>query len=73
MKAFEEYTPIQRWGNGFTQWKKRYPNGGSAVACVHTSGCTRNLVRSAFEAYELGLDYGLSFNKRIATHMGLKY
>jgi len=71
IKNFEIYTKVGHFGNGFTQWT----NGDlahSAIVCVDDDYMTRNLVRSAFIAYERGFK-GVCFSRNDASNMGLDY
>jgi hypothetical protein len=69
IKSFEDYAVKQHFGNGFTQWEKRY-----ALVCVDDKHCTRALVRSAFVALEkYPEDFGQVFTRDDAKRMGLAY
>ena len=72
IKSFENYTLKSSFGNGFSQWEKRYDDGLSTCLCVDGSNVTRALVRSAFEAQEDGQMFGSVFSKKDAQSMGYK-
>ena len=77
IKNFENFTKVQSFGNGFTQWKKDLSGLGLGVSeyltCVDDTRCTRQLVRSAFEAMEDDIEYGVCFTRDDAIHYGYKY
>jgi len=68
IKNFEDYTKIQSFGNGFTQWKKGDLEQSSRV-CIEDSGVTRDLVRSAFKT-DIN-NFGQVFKKSDAMMLGL--
>ena len=51
IKDFEDYTREQKFGNGFSLWRKGHLTQ-SPTRIVDDYRTTRNLVRSAFEAPE---------------------
>lgn len=69
IKNFEEYTRVQTFGNGFSQWRKGHL-AHSAQVCVDHAGETRSLVRAAFKA-EFG-SFGQCFTKQDAKNMGIE-
>lgn len=71
IRNFEEYTKVQSFGNGITQWTDGYLNHSAKVVCIDDDKVTRNLVRSAFIA-DLS-KFGNVFSKADASHLGLKY
>lgn len=73
IKNFERYTRVQRFGNGFSQWRKDYDDGGHALVAIDDSRTTRALVRSAFQAYEEGLAVDEVFTKECARFHDLEY
>ena len=67
---FEDYTKVQAFGNGFTQWQKG-DLAHSAKVCIDDSGVTRGLVRAAFKADSS--EFGQVFTKQDANRMGHDY
>lgn len=51
LKNFENYEVVQRF-DGFACWRKTYENDKTDDVLVCNDYCTRNLIKSAFRAFE---------------------
>ena len=57
IKAFHNYSIMERLSGGYTQWKKTYPTGEWAALVLPNKKLTRKTVEEAFKAYAKFQEY----------------
>lgn len=69
LKNFENHEIVQRF-DGFACWEKTYENVKTERVLVCNGYCTRNLIKSAFRAFEMrDTDRNSVFTRKDAIEM----